>query len=186
MNTDLTIEHLLNWRMDAAAGAAPPPPRAARLLAGSRPWWERWPARFEHLSERLCGMEAGYGYAATADPPPLGGCLLPTLIVQVREEVETSARLLYLQVRDGRLRLRFLVDAALAPIEGDLEATFIGESDGRPLFVAPVIASPGREFRIDTPVDESIASRWEALKVTDRMPFRLILQVGGAAGDFSV
>jgi len=85
-------------------------------------------------------------------------------------------RVLYINVRDGRLRLRFQLDAGAVQDQESFEVTFVSDKPERPLLSAAAILSLESEYCIDTELCEELAHRWEQLKVTDRMPFRLILR----------
>lgn len=179
MNTKIPIEELLRWRAARAEAEAPPAPRAVRLLEMARPWWEIWPKRFQSFVERLGRIQVAYGHAMTEPRQSHSGHPVPALIVRAVEELETSARVLYLNVRDGRLRLRFQLDAATTLAQESFEVTFVADESARPLFSAPAILSVDSEYRIDTELSEELAHGWEQLKVTDRMPFRLIVRSDG-------
>src|SRR5579863_3601874 len=124
MKNDISIEELLHWRLMQAEGEAPRPPRAARLLEVTRPWWEKWPERFDLLAQRLRGLEVAYGHAMTEPRQSRTGHPVPVVMIRDGEEVETSACLLYFNVRDGRLRLRFRLDAGASGLES-AEVTFV-------------------------------------------------------------
>jgi hypothetical protein len=173
------MEELLRWRLAQAEAEAPPAPCAARLLELARPWWETWPKRFAELVERLGRIEVAYGHAMAEPPDRRGGHSVPALIVRIQEELETSVRLLYLDVRDGRLRLRFQLGRAMEPPEEAFEVTFVREPAMGAPFSAPAVLSMDREYRLETELSEEIARDWEALKVTHRIPYRLILRPGG-------
>jgi hypothetical protein len=89
---------------------------------------------------------------------------------------------LYFSVRDGRLRLRFQLDAAHGQAQKSFDVTFINDKDHRPLLSAQAALSVDSEYRIDTEISEELAQDWEPLKVTDRMPFRLILRADMDSG----
>jgi hypothetical protein len=182
MSTKIPIEELLRWRAARAEAEAPPAPRAARLLEMSRPWWEIWPDRFQSFVERLGRIQVAYGHAMAEPRQSHTGHPVPALVVRAVEALETSVRVLYLNVRDGRLRLRFQLDAATAQAQERFDVTFVSDKPERPLLSATAIFSLDGEYRIDTELSEELAHGWEPLKVTDRMPFRLILRsdkVGG-------
>src|SRR3979409_1189700 len=103
MKTKISIEQLLRWRLERAEAEAPPAPRAARLLELTRPWWETWPEKFQSFVDRLSTIQIAYGHAMADPAPSRNGYPVPTLLVCSTEEVETTARVLYLNVRDGRL-----------------------------------------------------------------------------------
>ena len=176
MSTRIEIEELLRWRAARAEAEAPPAPRAARLLEMARPWWEIWPVRFQSFVERLGRIQVAYGHAMAEPRQSHSGHPVPALIVRAVEELETSVRVLYLNVRDGRLRLRFQLDAAIAQAQESFEVTFVAGQSTRPLLSASAILSADNEYRIDTELSEELAPGWEQLRVTDRMPFRLILR----------
>jgi hypothetical protein len=176
MKTNMPIEQLLRWRLSRAEAEAPPAPRAARLLALARPWWETWPEQFRSMVERLGKIQIAYGHAMAEPRPSRGGHPVPALIIRTREELETSVRVLYLNVRAGRLRLRFQVDAPLGQEQNSLDVTFVCNTSQRPVVSARASLSVDNEYRIDVELPEELARNWEPLKVTDRMPFRLILR----------
>ena len=176
MKTDTSVEQLLRWRLTQAEAEAPPAPRAARLLALARPWWEAWPELFQSLVERLGKIQIMYGHAMAAPRPSRSGYPVPVLIVRAVEKLEASARVLYFSVRDGRLRLRFHLETAPGPAEATYEVTIVSDTTALPLFAAPACLSVGSEYRLDAELPEKVAADWEQMKVTDRMPFRLILR----------
>jgi hypothetical protein len=107
---------------------------------------------------------------------------VPTLLVNVGEEVEATARILYFNVREGRLRLRFQIETTTAKMEPSFEATFVSNEGSRPLLSATATRSVDHEFRVDTELPAELAHSWEQLKVTDRMPFGLILRTEKIGG----
>jgi hypothetical protein len=182
MNSDLEIEELLRWRLARAEAEAPPPPGAARLLELARPWWEVWPERFARLRQRLARVPVAYGHAATEPRSGGRGHPLPALVVGAEATVETTVRVLYLDVRRARLRLRFALETAIVPSPPTFEVTFIPEGRDEAPFSVPAALTMDREYRLDLELSEEAASRWEAFKVTHRLPYRLILRSGGAGG----
>jgi hypothetical protein len=177
MKTEIPIGQLLRWRLSQAEADAPPAPRAARLLELARPWWETWPEQFRSLLDRLGRIQMAYGHAM-AEPRQSrgGGFPVPALIVLANQETESFARVLYFNIRDGRLLLRFQLDAVAAQAPERLEATFVADQSARPLLCAPATLSVDAEYRIDAELPAELAHDWEQLKVTDRMPFRLLLR----------
>lgn len=173
MTPEISVGQLLRWRLARSERDAPAPPRAARLVELVRPWWETWPDRFRAQAERLGRIEVAYAYAMTESTRNRSGYPVPTLIAHP-DELETFARVLYLAVRDGRLRLRFQLDTVPGKPEEAFEVTFISDS-ARPIFSAYATASMN-EYRVDAELSEELAAGWEALKVTDRMPFRFLLR----------
>jgi len=176
MKTEVPISQLLRWRLLQAEAEAPPAPRAARLLELARPWWETWPEQFHSLMERLGRMQVVYGHAMAEPRQSRGGFPVPALIALVNQEIEASARVLYLNVRDGRLLLRFQLDAVATQAPERLEATFVADQSARPLLSALATLSVDTEYRVDAELPAELVHDWEQLKVTDRMPFRLLLR----------
>lgn len=176
MKKDVPVEQLLRWRLSQAEAEAPPAPRAARLLEMARPWWETWPEQFQSLVERLGKIQIAYGHAMSEPKQSRSGHPVPVMILRAVEELEASARVLYLNVRDGRLRLRFQLETVPIPAESAYEVTIVSDATAKPLFSARASLAVGNEYRLDAELAEEIAKSWEQLKVTDRMPFRLILR----------
>ncbi|HZF68207.1 MAG TPA: hypothetical protein VEZ47_09225 [Gemmatirosa sp.] len=186
MQTGEPVERILRWRLALAEATAPPPPSATRLLALARPWWEQWPARYRAQVERLLAMPLAYGYAMVAPDGAARGHALAVLIAR-GDERETYARVLYVSVRDGRLRMRIELDAAPAGEDapGDVadvfEATFVGDADDardvtQPLLAGTAELAQNGEYRLEAELPDALAVRWTTLRATDRMPFRLILR----------
>jgi len=176
MKREIDIEQLLRWRMERAEAGAPLAPRAAHLLDIARPWWETWPDRFQTLVERLSRIQIAYGHAMAEPSHARGGHPVATLIVHREMPLDTSARVLYIEVRDGRLRLRFQLDQAACQGQPAFEATFISETNATALFVVQAVRSVDSEYRVEGELPEEVARGWTGVKVTDRMPFRLILK----------
>src|SRR5712671_2425904 len=110
MKREFDIEQLLRWRLDRAEAEAPIPPHAGRLLELVRPWWEVWPERFLATVRHLGAVQVSYGYAMSELQHGRTGYPVPSLITRDDEEIEAPARVLYMSVRDGKLRLRFQLD----------------------------------------------------------------------------
>jgi hypothetical protein len=174
MSREFSVEELLQWRLARAEADAPPAPRAAQLLERARPWWERWPERFQQYVQRVGRIQVAYAYAATESSRGRTGYPVPAVIAGA--DVETAARVLYFSIRDGQLRFRFQLDASSEHGDEDYEVTFVSEPEGRPLLSANAVASVENEYRVDVGLPEELVAGWEALKVTDRMPYRLILR----------
>jgi len=175
MSRDFSIEQLLRWRAESAEAEAPPAPGAAALLDRVRPWWDIWPERFRATSKRLAGIQVSYGYAMSEPVAGRSGYPVPTLVSRDEEDLEAPARVLYLSVRDGRLRLRFQLDP-IPRTEPGFEVTFVSDDDSSPVLSAYASLSVDNEYRVDAELPEELAKIWETLKVTDRMPFRFILR----------
>lgn len=182
MKNKVSISDLLRWRVSQAGANAPSAPRAARLLEMARPWWETWPEQFRLLASRLGRIQIAYGYAMAEPRPSRGGFPVPALVALAKQEFEAHARVLYLNIRHGRLMFRFQLNAAGAQLPEHIEATFVAESSGEPLLSALATLSVDAEYRIDAELPAEVARGWEQLKVTDRMPFRLLLRSDGKLG----
>jgi len=176
MNPGLSIEQLLRWRLARAEAESPPAPRAARLLELSRPWWETWPERFAGVVARLGQMEVSYGHAMAESRRAPTEHLVPALIVNTTTETETCVRVLYFSVRNGQLRLRFQLGPGNDNSQPAYDATFVSRVTSQPLFAAPAEHSTNGEYSLTRTLSEDLAGKWAALKVTDAMPFRLILR----------
>jgi len=169
------IQNLLQWRLQRAGDEAPPAPSGAHLLKLVEPWWEKWPDRFAASVRRLASIQLSYGYAMAHPPHGHSGHPVAALISRDDEEQEAPARVLYVSVRDGRLRLRF----QLAPVprtDRMFEVTFVSETGLRPMLSAQADLSGDGEYRLDVELPGELAAAWETLKVTDPMPFRFILR----------
>ena len=175
MRKEFDIEQLLRWRLDRAESEAPTPPSALYLLRRARPWWEIAPERFAASVRRLAQVQVSYGYAMPELHHGHGGHPVPTVISHNDQDVESPARMLYVSVRDGRLRLRFELDP-VPRIERGYEVIFISEDELKAVLWAEASLSVDGEYRLDTELPEDLAKNWESLKVTDRMPFRFILR----------
>jgi len=182
MNTEDPIERLLRWRLSQAESEAPPAPRAARLLELARPWWESVPAAARALFDRLGTVGLAYGHAQAVERQAHAGYPVPALIVRANGEEDAFARILYLNVRDGRLRLRFQFEQPFAGAEQGFEVTFVSGSPAQPLFSAQASLSMDGEYRLDADLSDEIARIWASVKVTDQMPFRWIIHTGPPRG----
>jgi len=180
MKTEISIEQLLRWRQARAVSDAPPAPPATRLLELAQPWWETWPEQFQALVSRLGQIQIAYGHAMVESGQSRAGHPVPVLLVTGQEQVEALARVLYFSVRDDRLRLRFQLDGAPRQEQEAFDVTFVCNATQRPLASASAAPSVDCEFRIETELPPELAKDWERIKVTDRMPFRLILRAGMA------
>jgi len=169
------LQELLRWRLARAEADAPPPPRAAQLLEMARPWWETWPERFQTLVERLGRLEVAYGHAMAESRRVPAEQLVPALIVRTATETETSARMLYFSVREGQLRLRFELNGDQDSQQQGYDVTFVSRTGSRPLLSALATRSTNGEYSLTEQLSEELAHDWSNLKVTDPMPFRLIL-----------
>jgi hypothetical protein len=177
MKRAIDIESLLQWRHQRAEADAPPAPSGAHLLKLVQPWWKMWPDRFAVSVRRLAAIQLSYGYAMAHPPHGHSGHPVATLISRDDEEQEAPARVLYMNVRDTRLRLRF----QLAPVprhDRVFDVTFVSEAGLQPILSAQADLSGNGEYRVDVELPSDLAAAWESLKVTDPMPFRFILRPG--------
>jgi hypothetical protein len=175
MKSELPIEELLRWRLARAEAEAPPAPRAARLLELARPWWETWPEKFQALADRLASMQVAFGHAMAEQKSPRTSHPVAALIVGDGQESETTACVLYLNIREGRLRLRFKLEFSPGELPQKFQVTFVEEQGARALFIADAMLSSDSEYRLDAALSDELGRSWESLKVVDRMPFRMIL-----------
>lgn len=175
MKKELDIEQLLRWRLDRAESEAPSAPAALYLLRRARPWWEIAPERFAACVRRLAAVQVSYGYAMSEFHHGHGGHPVPTVISHDDQDVEAPARVLYVSVREGRLRLRFELDP-VPRIERNYEVIFVSEDEMKAVLVAQATLAVDGEYRLDTELPDELARNWETLKVTDRMPFRFIMR----------
>jgi hypothetical protein len=180
MSSQGDIERLLRWRSARAEADAPPAPTARLLLDRARPWWERWPEQLSAHMNRLQGMRLVYAHAASDPGQASGPYPVPALLVRVAEELEASARVLYLSVRDGRLRMRFRLDADGAIAEPTLHVTFVSDEPSGPVLSAIATQSVDHEYHLQAELPEALERGWGGLRVTERMPFRFILHSGAA------
>lgn len=175
MKRAMHVEDLLQWRRERAEAGAPPAPSAIQLLKLAKPWWEMWPDRFATSVRRLAAIQLSYGYAMSHPSHGHSGHPVAALISRDDDEQESPARILYMSVHDGRLRLRF----QLAPIprsDAAFEVTFVSEAGLRPILSARADLSGEDEYRVDVELPSELVAAWESLKVTDPMPFRFILR----------
>ena len=175
MKRAMDIETLLQWRRERAEAEAPQAPSGVRLLKLLSPGWEVSPDRFAASVRRLASIQLSFGYAMSHVPQGHRGHPVAALISEGDEERESPARVLYLSVRDGRLRLRF----QLAPVPRTdrlFEVTFVSETALRPILAAYADLSGDGEYRVDVELPSELAAAWESLKVTDPLPFRFILR----------
>lgn len=175
MRREFDIEQLLRWRLERAESDAPPPPVGLELLRRARPWWELVPERFAASVRRLGAVQISYGYAMSELQRGHGGHPVPALIDHDGEELESPVRVLYVSIRDGRLRLRFQLDP-IPRSEPGYDVTFVSERELKPVLFGYASLSVDGEYRLDAELPDELATTWQSLKVTDRMPFRFILR----------
>jgi hypothetical protein len=182
MKTSITIGQLLRWRLARAEAEAPRAPRGVYLLELARPWWKLWPERVQALVNHVGRMQVAYGHAMAEPAHARTEPCVPVLVVAAVAEWETSARVLYFNVREDRLRLRFQLDSVPGPPPESFEVTFVFDQTEQPLFSAPAVLAVDNEYRVDVQLPPDLAGQWERLRVTDRMPFRFILHTDTEGG----
>lgn len=175
MSREVPVEQLLQWRLARAQAEAPAAPSAAMLLERARPWWERWPERFGAQLTRLRQIPLAYGYAMSTPERERRGHPVPTLISNA-EDVETYTRVTYINVRDARFRMRFQVEGSQRIQHDAFDATFVSDASESPLCAALAVRSHADEYRVDVDLPDDLVRSWATLRVTDRMPFRMILR----------
>lgn len=177
MKRAIDLDSLLQWRRQRAEGDAPRAPSGASLLKLVQPWWEMWPDRFAESVRRLASIQLSYAYAMIQPPHGHSGHPVATLISRQDDDQESPARVLYLNVRDARLRLRFQLAPPPVPMhERVFEVTFVSEAGLQPILSAYAELSNDGEYRVDVDLPSELAAAWESLRVTDPMPFRFILR----------
>jgi hypothetical protein len=176
MRTKVSIEELLRWRLTAAEIDAPPRPHAAELLAWARPWWEKYPDRFQTVLHSLMTLQRPIGDPIAQTGQPSLPQPVPALIVRVDEQIQACVGLQYLKLRDGRLHFRFYLVACANPVEESYEVTFVSSLSAQPLFFAEARRWAETEYRLDTEVPLDLTEPWGSLRATDPVPFRLILR----------
>lgn len=181
MRKQFDIEQLLRWRLERAESDAPPPPEGLHLLRRAQPWWETAPERFAAYVRKLGAIEISYGYAMAELHHGHGGYPVPTIITDDGGDLEAPARVLYVSIRNGRLMLRFQLDPVPRVARG-YDVTLVSEKAMRPVLFARASLSLDGEYRLDAELPEDLATTWESLKVTDRMPFRFILRPALSTG----
>jgi hypothetical protein len=180
--SDARVRNLLRWRLAIAEREAPTPPRAAELVAAVRPWWERLPEHFTEMARRLGRMQVTYGYALddAKRSSAAGGYPVPALVTPPGD-FATFARVMYLSLRDGQLRLRFSLEDSLPTPSESVEVTFVATDSSRPICSALAHQHIDGEFRVEAAIPVELQQRWQTLRVTDPMPFRFILRPTHAA-----
>jgi hypothetical protein len=175
MKRKIPIKQLLRWQLAQAEAAAPPAPRARRLLEMARPWWEAQPEQFRDLAEQLGRIRVVHGDAIANSKAFSAGHPVPVLMIRRAKNLETSARVLYFNVRDGRLCMQLRLSTVAFKIQQDFEVTFVN-SQLRPLFAVRAISLKTKEHRLDVELPKLLARDWGRLKVQDRMPFLLMFR----------
>ena len=176
MKTGTTTEQLVRWRFAGAEAEAGPPPCAAQLLKMTRPWWEVWPGQFHALIERLGQMQVAYGHAMEVQAPANQGHLVAALVVGDGKTLETYARMVYLKIRDRQLLLRFQLTTTDLEAKAGYEVTLVANDTSQPLLSVAAVLTLDNEYRMEAAIPEQLVREWGPLKVSEKMPFRLILR----------
>jgi hypothetical protein len=172
----IPVEKLLRWRFEKARTEAPLPPSAASLVSFARPWWETSPERFQLVVRRLGSIQIAHGRPTSKSPQSRVRGRVPTLLVRTAEEIEISVCILSLSLNKGRMQISFKCETMPEPDEQMFEATLVSEGTSRPFLCALTDKSLDNDYRLSAKVPDDLAKEWERLKLTDRMPFRLILR----------
>jgi hypothetical protein len=174
MKRKVSIKELLHWNLTQSEASAPPAPSARRLLEAARPWWEARSEQFQAWAEQLGRIQIPHGETRTKLKTSSTGHLVAVLMIHRAENIETSARVIYMRVRDGRLRLRIRMKNIPLKALRDVEVTFVN-SLSLPLFSGAATSLKNKEYRLDVELPERLACDWAQVKVKDRMPFRLLV-----------
>jgi hypothetical protein len=174
MKEPISISDLLRWRMAQAQTEAPAPPDAWALIAQTRPWWKKWPEQFQAAVKSLGSLQVVYGRAHSLFNETSGGHPVPAVVIHGHQKQDCQARILFLTVREGSLRLRFRLVGPALPAEQTLEVTFV-DREMRPILTASATLAANHQYRIDTELPPLLAQVWEQVKVTDQMPFQFII-----------
>ncbi len=175
MSTKMTAQELLQWRLARAEAVAPPAPRAARLLELARPWWEKFPEKFQKIALELTTIQMGYGHAKVDLGAERCGHIVPILIVSPDRERAASVQILHFDLRGSMLRLRFELSQPVQPRE-TYEVTFFSTETKQPLFSVGAQRAVGSEYWLNVSLTDALSHAWRNVRVTDLMPFRLILR----------
>jgi hypothetical protein len=177
LKTKIPVKELLCWRLEKATAEAPPAPAAASLLALARPWWETSPARFQSAIQKLNSIPSAQAHSICESGHLPASNPMPTLILRTAEEQEASLRMLSIGVKNGRMQLSFQFETVAGPEEQEFELTFVSELTSKPLFRTHAAKSASGEYWLEAELPSELAENWKRLKVTDRLPFRLILRL---------
>jgi hypothetical protein len=175
MNNENLSDSVLQWRLARAGRGAPPPPNSARLIEQLRPWWEIWPEKLTALRGQLVNLRVTFGHAAVNAPPSCGSVPVPTVFVHDNKQTGTLAKIVFLSVRGLTLRMRFQIDALPSDATGNLELTILSDQSSRPLVAAEANPVGSGEYRAEVELPPDLAEQWASLKMSERMPFGLIL-----------
>ena len=176
MKSKITAKELLRWRFDQAKAEAAAAPGANLLLNQARSWWEQSPDKFQSLVASLDTSKVVGSQAVTKSKRSRGPKPVAALVVWANKQHEAAAHMKYFRVVDGKLCMLFRVGTPSPLIEPALEATFVSDTEARPLFCVPAIASADGEYCVETELSAELAQLWKRLKATNQMPFRLILR----------
>ena len=176
MKSEQELGHVMRWVLHQSMEQAPSAPTADELLGQSQPWWETKAERFQKLVERLRTIQVAYGHASPVRPDGRDGQPVACILVRTDEETEILARPIYFSVRQGRLRFRFRFEATPPLNDPALELTFSVNEPGQTVFSATAHRSVENEYSLEVPLPPDLSDRWQGMKVTQPMPFRLIVR----------
>ena len=125
--------------------------------------------------EHLRKFQSAHSHAATNKRRKGTGVPVPALLVYKEVESEIYALVTHLSLLETKLRLRFKLETKLSPVDQNLEVTFISNATLTPMFYVTTTVSADDTFHIETELPVEIAKDWEQLKLTNPMPFGLII-----------
>lgn len=179
MNQHQKLSQLLRWKFEQSEIDAPPPPDYNFVEQEAPVGWEVAPATFQKLLRLLDALPAEPGFAA--DPSEIADQPTVPVVVDTGAGSEvTCGEILYLNINEGRLRLRFKLKPPLAQRQERMRVTFVSNVDMAPVLAAWALPSVDEEFRLEGSLSPTLERDWSGLRATSHMPFRLILQAGDA------
>jgi hypothetical protein len=177
VNQHQKLSQLLRWQFEQSAIDAPPPPHYNFVEREAPIGWQMAPGAFQKLLRLLDALPAEPGFAADPD----GNTDQPTVPVVVATGVGsevTRGEILYFNIAEGRLRLRFRLKPPLAKRPERMRVIFVSNVDMTPVLEAWALPGVDEEFRLEESLLPTLERDWSELRATSHMPFRLILQAG--------
>src|SRR5690606_36642276 len=116
------------------------------------------------------------GYAMDPERAQRENYPVPAVLAQTNVETNALVDVLYFSLRGRTLRMRFALRVAADLRRPGLEVTFVAAESPEPLFCAKANLSPDGDYALEVEVPTPLAEAWSRLRVTKRMPFRLILR----------
>jgi hypothetical protein len=175
MSKKIPLEQLLHWRLKQAEAAAPPPPKAAQLLQSARPWWKKRPKEFRSKVEHLRTFQSTLSHSTNNKRRKANNILVPALLVYNEIESGVYASIKHFRVLETKLHLSFGLETKMSLVDHNLEVTFISNVTPAPMLDATATISADNTFHLETELPVEIAKEWEQLKLTNPMPFGLII-----------